>query len=179
MSLVLWSPSTLIRLNDPPTARRMAACSASRSTAKSVATKQNIVAFIGWIIPVPFEIPPSVMGRPPMSTRTAASLGWVSVVMIPSAACRPPWGDRAFTSFGRPARILSMGRGRPMTPVEATRTRASGMRSCLATISVISRASRRPCSPVATLEQPLLATIAWTTPPRSRSRDTLTGAPTT
>ena len=65
-----------------------------------------------------------------------------------------------------------------MTPVEATSTRSSGMRRCLATISVISRASRTPCSPVATFEQPLDATMAWATPLRIRSRVTLTGAPT-
>jgi len=51
------------------------------------------------------------------------------------------------------------------------------MRRCFATISVISRASRRPCSPVATFEHPLDATMAWPTPLRIRSRETLTGAP--
>ena len=64
-----------------------------------------------------------------------------------------------------------------MMPVEATRTRSSGIRRCLPTISVISRASRIPCSPVATFEHPLEATIAWATPLRRRSRVTFTGAP--
>ncbi len=44
---------------------------------------------------------------------------------------------------------------------------------------VISRASRRPCSPVQTLAHPLLATMACATPPRTWSIETRTGAPLT
>ena len=110
MSLVLRSPSTLMRLNEPVTARRRLPWSASRSTPRSVATKQNIVAIKGWIIPVPLAMPPIVTRRPPISTRSAASFGWVSVVMIPSAAARLPCGDRPFTSLGSAGRIFSMGR---------------------------------------------------------------------
>ena len=75
-----------------------------------MATKQNIVAIMGWIIPVPLAMAPIVTRRPPISTLSAASFGCVSVVMIPSAAARLPCGERPFTSFGRAGRILSIGR---------------------------------------------------------------------
>ena len=84
--------------------------------------------------------------------------------MIASAAARPPCGESAFTSLGSAARILSIGSGTPITPVEAISTCSGGMRSSSPTISVISRASLTPCSPVQTLEQPLEATMAWATP---------------
>ena len=88
----------------------------------SVVTKQNIVARWGSIIPTPLAMPPSVTGRPLISTRRAASLGRVSVVMIASAAARPPCGESAFTSLGSAGRIRSMGSGTPMTPVDAMST---------------------------------------------------------
>ncbi|OLC39139.1 MAG: hypothetical protein AUH81_02465 [Candidatus Rokubacteria bacterium 13_1_40CM_4_69_5] len=120
-----------------------------------------------------------VTGRPLTSTRSAASLGRVSVVMMASAAARPPCGDSAFTSFGRAARILSIGRSGPITPVAPISTCLAGILSSSPTSRVISRASRRPCSPVQTLAQPLEATMAWPTPPRTCSMETRTDAPFT
>ena len=101
VSLVDWSPSTVIRLNERSTPRRVTPARASRAMTASVVTKQNIVARCGSSIPTPLAMPPSVTGRPPTSTRSAASLGRVSVVMMASAAARPPWGERALTSFGK------------------------------------------------------------------------------
>jgi hypothetical protein len=72
-----------------------------------------------------------------------------------------------------------MGMGWPITPVAAMRTRCAGIRRCSPTILVISRASRIPCSPVHTLEQPEEATMAWTWRPLTCSWDTSTGAPLT
>ena len=112
-------------------------------------------------MPTPFAIPPIVTARPSTSSRSAASLGFVSVVRIASAAARPPWGESDFASFGNAARTLSIGSGTPMTPVEATRTCAAGIRSSSPTRRAISRASLRPRSPVHTLAHPLEATIAW------------------
>ena len=83
------------------------------------------------------------------------------------------------TSFGSPARTLSIGSGTPITPVEATSTCFGGMPSRSPTIFVISRAALRPSSPVQTFEQPLDATIAWAAPPPMCSIDTSTGAPFT
>ena len=86
VSLVDVSESTVTRLNERSTARRTTPFSTPRATAASVATKQNIVARCGSIIPTPLAIPPSVTVRPLTSRRSAASLGRVSVVMIASAA---------------------------------------------------------------------------------------------
>src|SRR5437667_187009 len=165
VSLVDWSESTVVRLKDRSTARCTTAPSAPRATTASVATKQNIVARWGSSIATPLAIPPIVTGRPPTSTRSADSLGRVSVVMMASAAPRPPWGDSDLASLGSAARILSIGSGTPMTPVDATSTWLAGIRSSSPTSCVISRASLMPCSPVQTLAQPLEATMAWACPP--------------
>jgi hypothetical protein len=179
VSLVDWSPSTVIRLNERSTARRSTACSASLATIASVAMKQNIVARCGSSIPTPLAIPPIVTGRPATSTRSAASLGVVSVVMIASAACRPPCGDSPRTTLGSPARILSIGSGCPMTPVAAISTCRGDTRRSSPTMRVISRASLTPCSPVHTFEQPLDARMTWARPSRTCSWETSTGAPFT
>ena len=127
----------------------------------------------------PLAMPPSVTTRPFTSTRSAASLGRVSVVMMASAAARPPCGESDFTSFGIAARTLSIGNGTPMTPVAAISTCVCGTRSRSATVLVISRASLTPRSPVQTLAQPLEARMAWAAPVRACSMETSTGAPLT
>ncbi len=179
MSLVDWSPSTVVRLNERSTARRSSGSSASRAITASVARKQNMVARCGSSIATPLAMPPMVTGRPATSSRAAASFGRVSVVMIASAARRPPWGERSLTSFGSAARIRSIGSGAPITPVAAMRTWRGLRRNSSPAIFAISRASFRPCSPVQTLAQPLLARIAWARPSRTCSRETRTGAPLT
>ena len=64
-----------------------------------------------------------VTGRPPTSTRSAASLGRVSVVMIASAAAGPPCGRERLDQLGqrRPGSCPSAAAA-PMTPVEAIST---------------------------------------------------------
>ena len=59
-------------------------------------------------------------------TSTAYSFGNGSVVMIARAAAAPPSAASAFTACGMPARILSILRLTPITPVEATSTWSSG-----------------------------------------------------
>jgi len=144
-----------------------------------VATKQNIVARCGSSIPTPLAMPPIVTDLPFTSTRSAASLGRVSVVMMASAAARPPWGESAFTTLGRADRTRSIGSGTPITPVAAISTCVGGMRSRSATVFVISRASLSPRSPVQTFAQPLEARIACAAPLRACSMETSTGAPLT
>src|SRR5207249_2011977 len=100
VSLVDWSASTVMRLNDRSTVRRTTAVSAAGATTASVAAKQNMVARWGSIMPTPFAIPPIVTARPSMSSRSAASFGFASVVRIASAAARPPWGESDLASFG-------------------------------------------------------------------------------
>ena len=177
VSLVDWSLSTVMRLNEPSTARRSTRGSESRATNASGGRKHNNVAKCGALIPSHLAMQAMVTGRPATSTSSAASFGLVSVVMIASAARRPPCGDSPITSLGSPARILSMGSGWPMTPVDAMSTWRGAIRSSSPVIRVISRASLIPCSPVQTLEQPAEARIAWARPSRTCSCETSTGAP--
>src|SRR3990172_6765693 len=175
VSLVLVSPSTLIRLKDRPTAKRSARWSSGGSTAASVVTSESVVAMRGWIIPAPLAMPPSVTACPPISIWTAPVLGNASVVRIASAACSP-CGPSDAASAGIPLRSRSLGSGTPIPPVLATSTRAREMPRARATRSTISHASRRPCSPVQALALPLLITTAWARPPWTCSRLTSTGA---
>ena len=69
-----------------------------------------------------------------------------------------------------------MGNGTPITPVDATTTSAGSHRSAPAAQDAVSRASRRPCSPVAALAQPALTTTARARPVPTCSRDTTIGA---
>jgi hypothetical protein len=45
----------------------------SVSTAASVVTTPSMVAMLGWIMPLPLHMPPTLTGTPPMVTRRAAS----------------------------------------------------------------------------------------------------------
>jgi len=77
-----------------------------------------------------------------------------------------------------PRVTLAMGNATPMTPVDATRISSAAQPSVSPAVRAISRASRRPFSPVQAFAQPLLTTTARATPPeRDRcSRETRTGA---
>lgn len=126
----------------------------------------------GSIMPEPFAMPPTVTFLPPTVTVAHASFGRVSVVMTafsaasPCAAVRPS----AAAAFFMPASRRSVGSGRPMTPVEATRTCRGSTPSSPAVTRAESFASLRPCSPVQALAHPELARIAWTRPPFTTSR---------
>ena len=136
---------------------------------------------LGSIIPEPLVIPPTVTFLPPTTVVTQACFGRVSVVMIafvassPCAAVRP---SAPFASF-IPARRRSMGRRRPMTPVDATRTWCGSIPSSPAVTSAERRASARPPSPVHALAQPEFARIAWMRPPLITERSYTTGAAAT
>ena len=91
--------------------------------------------------------------------RTADSLAKVSVVRIASAAAVPS-SPSSSAACRMPRRMLSMGRYWPMTPVEATSTSPSSMRSAAAVSLTIVQASSRPRSPVQALALPLLTTSA-------------------
>ncbi len=69
-------------------------------------------------------MPPTEKGTPPISPRTAADLGWVSVVMMARAARRAASASAlsAAAASRTPAVSLSIGSGWPMMPVEATQT---------------------------------------------------------
>ena len=84
-------------------------------------------------------MPPTVTVFPPISTCTAAYLGFVSVVMMAFAASSPASSVSAF-AFARsatPSRIWSMGSCIPMTPVDATSTEDTGTRRSLSTACAV------------------------------------------
>ena len=94
------------------------------ATQASVAKKPSMVAMLGRIIPAPLAIPVAFTVRPPRVNWQLAALGWVSVVITPSAAsshCAPDaTGDCAAwaSACGKPAKRRSSGKGSMMTPVE-------------------------------------------------------------
>ena len=131
---------------------------------------------LGWIMPLPLAVPPTVTVRPPISTRATASFTRVSVVKIASAKPSPPSSPAAALM---PAEILSIGNRSPMTPVEATATSSASIPSASAASLCIARASSTPRPPVAALAMPLFATTARTPPASTASRVTTSGAPLT
>src|SRR2546426_6025128 len=81
-----------------------------------------MVAMLGWIIPDPLHIPPTLTPRPPISISFAAVFGTVSVVMIARAASTPWSGLNEAHAAVIPALTASIGRERPITPGGATST---------------------------------------------------------
>ena len=161
MSFVDMSPSTVIALKDWSTAFRSAARRPGAVTAQSVVRNANIVASAGLIIPDPLAMPPTRIRRPSIRHSTAVSLIVRSVVRIASLAARDPWRLSAAAASGMPLKIRRMGRGRPITPVEATRTSPGFISSAQAVAVAMDAASARPCGPVQALAFPLLAIMAW------------------
>ena len=135
----------------------------------------------GSIMPEPLHMPPTVTVRPPIFTCTAACFGFVSVVITAFSAARPASGVAARFAAAdfMPASRRSIGRGWPITPVEATSTSFGSMPSVFAVSSALRRASARPCAPVQAFAQPLFARMAWMRPPRTAARSYSTGAAAT
>jgi hypothetical protein len=172
VSDVLVSLSTESMLNETSTAWRSIRSRAAASSAASVKTYASIVAMSGAIIPEPLAT--QVMVASP--TRSERALGWVSVVMIPSApmiGSSPRPADIPCT----PRSMISIGRRTPITPVELTSTLSGVQPISAAAAAAMRRAFSSPCSPVATLLTLLLAKIARSRPPRIVSRPSSTGAP--
>ena len=167
---MLVSPSTVTLLKVGSTAFRRARSSVSGEAFTSVVTKARVVAMSGAIIPAPFAMPPIVTSPPARPTFSTLIFGRVSVVRIPSAAETPPPGPSSFAAWSMPANTVGIGRGTPITPVEATRTWPGSMSSAAPARSAIARASARPGSPVQAFALPLFATIARARPPARTSR---------
>src|SRR2546422_10554696 len=83
-----------------------------------------MVAMLGWIIPDPLHIPPTLTPRPPISISFSAVFGTVSVVMIARAASTPWSGLNEAHAAVIPALTASIGRERPDTPGGAPKTLA-------------------------------------------------------
>jgi hypothetical protein len=86
VSLVLMSPSTLMRLKLRSAAARRQRSSRTASIRASVVTTDSMVAMFGWIMPAPLANPATVTVRPSSVSVSCASLATVSVVMIARAA---------------------------------------------------------------------------------------------
>ncbi len=166
-SFVDSSPSTTRRLKLFASASLSARRSMGTESAASVVMNPSIVAMLGSIMPEPLLIPPTVTVFPPTTVRTHACLGRVSVVMTAFSAASPcaSSAPSSATAAFMPASSRSMGRRRPMTPVEATSTCRGEIPSSPAVASAESSASRKPSSPVQAFAQPELARIAWIRPP--------------
>ncbi len=166
VSLVDSAPSTVRQLNDTPTADRRRSVAVVASRRASVVSTASIVAMFGSSIAAPLATPPMV-NVPPSSVVpvSAVVLGTVSVVMIARAAAGPPSSARAAATVGMAGMILSMGSGKPMRPVEQTRTSCGEQPSASAVRAHIVSASVLPAAPVAALALPLFRTTAAARPP--------------
>ena len=116
VSLVLIWPSTVIRSNEPATARRSAASGSGISA--SVCTKQSMVAKPGSIIPAPFAWAETV--TPP--ARSVHCFGPRSVVMIARVNSAPPSAASVAAARSIPSSTGPITSGTPITPVSATAT---------------------------------------------------------
>src|SRR5258708_36544316 len=125
----------------------------------------------GWIMPAPLSMPAIRYVRPLSSESVRArNFGNVSVVInaraVASHAANPCPSLCARGPCGRSAvRILEIGSGWPMTPVDMTSVsdeddedEAGTRRASVA--RPIAHASARPCRPVTAFAQPLLTTRA-------------------
>ena len=120
----------------------------------------------GAIMPQPLAIPPMVKPSP----WTTASLGLVSVVRIASAASVPPSRDRLPASVGVAPRIVSIGSGKPISPVELTSISPASQPIAAAAAAHIASASARPGAPVPALALPELTITPAARPPLAASR---------
>src|SRR5688572_20433768 len=111
---------------------------------------------LGWIMPAPFAKP--VIRKPAVSD--VAIFGTVSVVMMARAKISALSGESAETSCGRASQIRSTGSGRPMTPVEDTKTCEAGQSNWRATSDADRRAAAIPCSPVTAFALPAFTRTA-------------------
>ncbi len=129
-------------------------------------------------MPAPLHIPPRRADWPPSLNCTATCLGRVSLVMMASIAWSawPGVSPNSTAASMIPDRTLSIGKVKPMRPVEPTSARPAGKDSARSVKRAISNASFNPCLPVQALALPELATMAWARPRPTRSRQTFTGA---
>ncbi len=116
MSLVLVSPSMLMRLKLPLAAVAKAVWSKGWAMLRSVATTLNMVAMLGWIIPAPLATPVRVTVASPSVRVREANLGFVSVVMMAVAASSQPSGRSFWLTSAMPVVDLGHGQLHPDHP---------------------------------------------------------------
>jgi len=147
MSLVLISPSTVIRLNDMFTASVNAFCNTSGVTAASVVIRPNTLPY--------WDRSCRRLGHASEANRYTPYFNHIPtgfykrICRHDRLGCFFPAEFRQF-SYCLPdtGRQFSMGNGTPMTPVDATTTASGGISSNEATCFAVFLASVSPCSPV-------------------------------
>ena len=134
------------------------------SIAASVVINPSIVPMFGWIIPEPLHMPAIVTVFPSISTSTAASFGFVSVVRIAqdasSSLCLSAFNSG--TNLLIPSLITSIGSCCPITPVEPTTTSSGLISNNFATSFASVTTFSYPCAPVHAFAIPVLITTALT-----------------
>ncbi|MNQ99783.1 hypothetical protein D3C85_1155330 [compost metagenome] len=110
----------------------------------------------GRIMPAPLLMPVMVTVTPSCWNWRLAPLGWVSVVMMPSAAWAQLSTLRSSSAAARALSIFSTGSGSPMTPVENGSTAPSSTPASSASLAQERRARTRPSGPVPALALPVL-----------------------
>ena len=178
ISFVDVSPSMLIILKVSVISLERAFCNIEGAIATSDVINTSMVAIFGWIMPLPFAIPPMRQVFPPSSNSTATDFLTVSVVMMPSAARSLPSALRPFASSEMPSAIGAISSGCPITPVDATTTSAALIFSSPAASAAISSATASPFG-AQVLAFPLLQIIACAWPSAICCFVTAIGAPFT
>ena len=123
-------------------------------------------------MPAPLAMPPIVY--PP--ERWKAILVTVSVVLIASAAARPPARDASARAASTPPNNGSMGSRSPIRPVEHTAISPAESSSPAARRSADKCVSAKPSGPVQAFAPPELSSTARTRPPLSTCCVHSTGA---
>ena len=175
MSDVDVSVSIDTQLNVRSITRRNTVSSSVGAIAASVKNSVIRVAMSGSIIPTPLATPTIRAGPGP--TVADATLGWVSVVMIPAATGSASLPAKGQVSASSPDRTRSIGYCRPITPVEAISTSSSSHPNTAATPATTSRAFASPTGPVATLAFFEMTTTARAAPSATFARLTTTLGP--
>ena len=145
VSLVDMQPSESSRSKVVRVAARRAAAQVAASTSASVVSTTSMVARPGASIPAPLAIPAT--DQPPGAVRTTV-LGWVSVVMIASAAAVPPSVERAATAASTPAVSFSRSSRSPISPVEQTTMSVAGQPTPAPTLAAVAAVVAYPSGPV-------------------------------
>ncbi len=149
-----------MRLKLCATAAVSATWSCAGAICASVVTIASSVAIFRWIMPEPLQQPLIVTVLPPIASWRLATLGRVSVVMIAWATKGAPWNAPGVVISAIPLVTLSIGRWRPITPVESTSTWSGRQPSASAVAAAMVRVSSRPRGPVTALALPALVITA-------------------
>ena len=138
--------------------------------------KASIVAIFGAIIPEPLAAPVMVIFLFPKLIWVEATLLTLSLVIIASEKFFHPLTLRLLARSGAAFRILSIGKGYPMIPVEQIKTCQGLIPNESAAHLAIDKASSSPFFPLQAFAFPLLTITALISERRRCFFDNFTGA---